>query len=566
MLLCNAGLVTGASQEDIIETFSKFGAIEQVSMFPGKSYSFVVLDSADAAKAAFQDVHGKLSISKNGAVLYLAFLNKIPPSENCGATEFFSHLPEGLTVIEEFVSVDEEQMLLNSVTWPQQSKDHDQGTMKNRQVLHFGHEFVYSDNSIAPEPTESFPRAWTSILDRISNQGHQNRLPDQCTVNKYLPGQGIPAHVDSHSCCDDTITSLSLGSSIVMTYKSLTTRNREHRRNVVLEPRSLLVMKGPARYFYSHCIVPRKSDIVPVNFQDKQRCLTLKPRGERVSFTFRKRLADPCQCSSPKSCVFDSSANKEVINENVASDLERQHVHDVYDTIADHFSETRHKPWPRVVDFLDGLDEGAVLVDVGCGNGKYLGLHDDRLVQFGCDYSGGLMSIARERGHEVLRANGLNLPYRDEIADACICIAVIHHFSTKERRLKAVREILRVLNKGGRGLIYVWAKDQKKDNQDSTYIKQNKNSKSNSQNECGDLPLDSVAAGLSLPVHKNRTNFEAKDVLVPWSKKDKDETHHRFYHVFDEAELEALILEASPSAKIKSSYYDQGNWCVVFEK
>lgn len=44
----------------------------------------------------------------------------------------------------------------------------------------------------------------------------------------------------------------------------------------------------------------------------------------------------------------------------------------VYDEISNHFSETRHKRWPNVTKFLEGLEEGTLLLDVGCGNGKYL--------------------------------------------------------------------------------------------------------------------------------------------------------------------------------------------------
>ena len=41
----------------------------------------------------------------------------------------------------------------------------------------------------------------------------------QCTVNRYEVGHGIPAHVDSHECCDQTLASLSLVSDVVSTKK-----------------------------------------------------------------------------------------------------------------------------------------------------------------------------------------------------------------------------------------------------------------------------------------------------------------------------------------------------------
>ena len=58
----------------------------------------------------------------------------------------------------------------------------------------------------------------------------------------------------------------------------------------------------------------------------------------------------------------------------------------MYDKIAPHFSNTRYKPWPQVVNFLNDLEEGSLLCDVGCGNGKYLG-ENDKLYCVGTDRS-----------------------------------------------------------------------------------------------------------------------------------------------------------------------------------
>ena len=51
--------------------------------------------------------------------------------------------------------------------------------------------------------------------------------------------------------------------------------------------------------------------------------------------------------------------------------------------------------------------------------------------QFGCDYSFGLLTICRGRGFEVARSDCLALPFKSDAADGVICIAVIHHLSTK---------------------------------------------------------------------------------------------------------------------------------------
>jgi alkylated DNA repair protein alkB family protein 8 len=142
---------------------------------------------------------------------------------------------------------------------------------------------------------------------------------------------------------------------------------------------------------------------------------------------------------------------------------------------------------------------------------------------------------------------------------------------------------VRVLRIGGRGLIYAWAKNQQdKDCQPSTYMQQNQK-KPSSIVAANDLTTLSdaiseckitAASAVSLPVHENRTNFKHSDLLVPWKTKPTNEnnfstaTYHRFYHVFEEGELENLIQESAVGKciSIEKSYYDQGNWCVIFMK
>lgn len=43
-------------------------------------------------------------------------------------------------------------------------------------------------------------------------------------------------------------------------------------------------------------------------------------------------------------------------------------------------------------------------------------------------------------------------------------------------------------------------------------------------------------------------------------------THHRYYHVFREGELDALINHHVLDLHIVSSYYDRSMWCIVAEK
>ncbi|KAJ4423468.1 tRNA methyltransferase, has a role in tRNA modification, partial [Gnomoniopsis sp. IMI 355080] len=183
---------------------------------------------------------------------------------------------------------------------------------------------------------------------------------------------------------------------------------------------------------------------------------------------------------------------------HAATVYEETHVHGVYEAIAPHFSATRHKPWPFVSSFLASQTAGSVGLDVGCGNGKNMGVNQD-VVMLGCDRSAALVALARDMwcagrashndghgaiaGADVAVADGLHLPFREASADFVICIAVIHHLSTRERRVDAIRRLLWCLRRnrnhnahrrssieadsphdteklGGGVLVYVWALEQ----------------------------------------------------------------------------------------------------------
>lgn len=188
--------------------------------------------------------------------------------------------------------------------------------------------------------------------------------------------------------------------------------------------------------------------------------------------------------------------------------------------------------------------------------------------------------MCRERGLNTFQCDCLNVPIRSGSVDGIISIAVIHHLASKKRRLQAIREMVRILRPSGRALIYVWAKNQALEKK-SSYLRQNKknNRKENDDEPTTAAPIDSSQSTNRLPVHTNRTQFVHQDILVPWKMKrtsdapiDKSEadescgnTFLRYYHVFEQNELESLCTEIE-GIKIDKSYYDQGNWCVILQK
>ncbi|XP_016839158.1 alkylated DNA repair protein alkB homolog 8 isoform X1 [Nasonia vitripennis] len=555
LAVCNAGLVTGLKRESFERFIADVVPNYQLSMPPGKSYCFVDFFSLERATSFYDKVHGKLKVPEQNTVFYLLYIKTIP----CSEEPLGSDLPPGLRLLTDFVSPEEEAALLRSIDWDEEEvvafpTDSADSELKHRKVKHFGYKFRYDNNLVdVDDPIGPIPKDYEFLQALFEKHGSGNHKYDQITVNRYLPGQGIPPHVDTHSVFQDPILSLSLGSACVMDFK-----RGDKRIALDLPARSLLIMSGEARYAWSHGICPRHNDNVQTSTG-----FSTRSRGTRVSFTFRKIHRGDCECRYGEYCDSQrSSVPPEItpIDGSVASELEQDCVHGVYEEISSHFNETRHKQWPNVAKFIESIETGGLLLDVGCGNGKYLHGQPD-VFKMGCDRSAGLAGICRSRGFQITLADCLQLPYKSRTFDAVLCIAVIHHLSTGERRKKAVTDIMRILRASGRALIYVWAKEQNKDSQKSTYLKFNANKGNNSEKT---QQLRTLASNVTLPVHENRTEFTHSDMLVPWKRKGGGD-FLRFYHVFESGELEELCSDV-PDTEIERVYYDQGNWCVVLRK
>jgi len=231
------------------------------------------------------------------------------------------------------------------------------------------------------------------------------------------------------------------------------------------------------------------------------------------------------------------------------TEIEKKHVYEVYDKISAHFSETRYKPWPQVSEFLNSLEKDSYVLDVGCGNGKYLSVNEN-LNMFGTDRSGNLLSIAKEKNlnSQFFVADSLKLPVRSESFDAAISIAVIHHFSNELLRIQALREILRIVKKGGKILVYVWAMEQK----EKKFTEQ-----------------DNFVPWHLQKKYENETKVETLE-NGPSIMKDKKidcTVYQRYYHVFYKGELEDIINKTGVEVEILKSYFDHANWgCIIKKK
>ena len=134
--------------------------------------------------------------------------------------------------------------------------------------------------------------------------------------------------------------------------------------------------------------------------------------------------------------------------------------------------------------------------------------------------------------------------------DVAICIAVMHHISTPERRSRAVAETVRVLKSGGKALFYAWAREQREFEARSGHA---------------------FAAGdVLVPFHlrKHGAYWDPETARPSPSHAVEDETKNatvlqRYCHVYAEGELSALVAR---HATVDDVYYDEGNWAVICTK
>jgi tRNA (uracil-5-)-methyltransferase TRM9 len=136
---------------------------------------------------------------------------------------------------------------------------------------------------------------------------------------------------------------------------------------------------------------------------------------------------------------------------------------------------------------------------------------------------------------------------------------VIHHFSSPERRIEALKELLRITQPGSPILVFVWAHEQ------NVYL-------------YNYILKGLISKFLRKKIQGKRAYVE-QDVFVPWklakSLKVQDSTpdtllnpkkeeivYQRYYHMFKQGELEDLILRAG--GKVRQSGYDRDNWYCIF--
>ena len=184
----------------------------------------------------------------------------------------------GLTYVPEFLSKDEETTIVMEIDKRDWSEE------LQRRVQHYGWRYDYKARQVDPIMRLGPLPPWADDLARrLLEMGLVPNLPDQVIVNEYIGNQGIARHVDSESSFEDGIAMVSLLESWEMVFRERRGRRKLNQR---LEQRSAAVIKGDARYLWTHEIPKRKNEpgIVKPGKKNPSKVL----RGRRISLTFRK--------------------------------------------------------------------------------------------------------------------------------------------------------------------------------------------------------------------------------------------------------------------------------------
>lgn len=552
-------------------------------IFPGMSYcciEFATPEEATAIMETATEVSPAFFIEVEDKPMFLIYANITEINDlkvyekKLGFEDSQEEIKiDGYQLKKEWLTADEETEILD---WVKSENRWIKLMDRRTQFYGFSYFSTTSQRIDRNEKLEPIPEKLQALTKRAGLEvaGSEDYF-NQISLNDYLSGQGIAYHVDSHSSFDSHIATLSLNSTTNMSFKN----EEGEEQHLYLPQRSLLELNEEIRHAYMHSIPRRKYDKIAG---------AIKSRRSRVSLTFRRVRDTPCSCQWSRMC---DSQNKEIsVVENlldgegedissqiqdtseVPTDMEKKHVYDVYEKIAPHFSNTRYKPWGRVEEYLNTLAPGSLNLDVGCGNGKYLEINKENIMSIGTDRSFNLVGISKERDQstQAFVADSLKLSLRDNMFDSIISIAVIHHFSNDDLRLKAIRELTRVCRPGGTILIYVWAFEQHRkfaaqdvfvpwhlgdayeEGSAKLVIKDGEKHKNISQ----------------LPDESQKGKESGKEGLIETAIKDESKQstiYHRYYHVFKQGELEKLVSQVE-NLKIKESFYDHANWCVIAEK
>jgi alkylated DNA repair dioxygenase AlkB len=174
-----------------------------------------------------------------------------------------SSLPSGFLYQPDFVSLDEERRLVEAVRALEFGAVKMRGQVARRRTAHFG--WLYGYESFRIEPGPPIPASLLSLRQRAAEfAGVGADELAEVLVTEYAPGAGIGWHRDA------PMFGLVIGVSLLGGCRFRFQRGKAEAREIraaTVEPRSVYVLTGAARWQWQHSIPPTRERRYSVTFR-----------------------------------------------------------------------------------------------------------------------------------------------------------------------------------------------------------------------------------------------------------------------------------------------------------
>jgi alkylated DNA repair dioxygenase AlkB len=179
-------------------------------------------------------------------------------------------LPEGLVYQREFLTIDEEAALIAVVSRMPVEEMRYKGYTARRRVLSFGGQYDFTANRL--QSAAALPAALEPLRRKVAAWlGLEPGVFTQALVAEYREGTPLGWHRDVPDFED--VVGISLLNPAVMRFRPYPPREPKKAGviKLVVEPRSIYLLRGPARWQWQHSVAPTRSLRYSITFRTSAR-------------------------------------------------------------------------------------------------------------------------------------------------------------------------------------------------------------------------------------------------------------------------------------------------------
>jgi alkylated DNA repair dioxygenase AlkB len=159
-------------------------------------------------------------------------------------------LPAGFSYIDNFLSPDEQDNLLQTIRTLDFTHDTFRRQTLKRSYAQFGYAYVSTGRKL--KPAAQFPDFLTALIEKTTPYTPELAIFNQCIFTHYPKGAGIGWHMDADRF-GECIIAVSIAGAARLQFRP--NGSTAAAAELIVAPGSLYVMTGPARWGYQHQVV-----------------------------------------------------------------------------------------------------------------------------------------------------------------------------------------------------------------------------------------------------------------------------------------------------------------------